>query len=602
MAWSWHGCCLSWECVRAGIRTNFGHQTGVSGNGGGRSGKPGRSLCFTALLKPPVARVIDQVLDVAGRVGTEVALRVAAIGPRPSIPRGLVLHESPTPTHTPMKYRILPIVSVALTLLASSLTPAHAQDAAAPAAPAATEQSAAAPAAEPAAPTDAEKVADVMAYFNNVAPTGPLAGVAGPGHNGFMMICAALVLFMTLPGLALFYGGLVRSKNVLSVLAQCMGIAGLVTILWWAVGYSLVFGASFASPFLGGSEYFFLKDVGMAPNTTYAGWPSQSVFAMYQLMFAIITPALIIGAIAERMKFSAIMLFVTLWMFAVYFPMAHMVWGGTGLMNGVWNADAKIPSIDFAGGTVVHMTSGWSALVLCMILGKRAGFGKEKMAPHSMVLCMVGTGMLWVGWYGFNAGSALAADGVAATAFMTTTLAAATAGFVWAMIEWATKGHPSILGFCSGIVAGLVVITPACGFVTANGAMIIGLLAGAIPYIFVMFVKAKLGYDDALDTFGVHAIGGTLGAILTGVLATEKANPNLVLEGYATKNGLAKLVTEGGLLGTQLQAIAVTLALSIVATVVIAYIVKAVVGLRPTPEIESTGLDLAEHGEQGYEH
>ncbi|NBV34516.1 MAG: ammonium transporter, partial [Proteobacteria bacterium] len=284
-------------------------------------------------------------------------------------------------------------------------------------------------------------------------------GVAGPGHNAWMMTSAALVLFMTLPGLALFYGGLVRKKNVLSVLAQCLGCAGMVTLLWWAFGYSLVFGKSFNSPYLGGSEYFFLKGVDSAPNTDYSYWISHNVFAMYQMMFAIITPALIVGAIAERMKFSAIMSFIGAWMFVVYFPMAHMIWGVTGLMNGVWNKDAAIPAIDFAGGTVVHMTSGWSALILCMILGKRTGFGKDRMAPHSMVLCMVGTGMLWVGWYGFNAGSALAADGIAANAFTTTTLAAATASFVWAMMERILRGHASILGFCSGAVAGLVVIT-----------------------------------------------------------------------------------------------------------------------------------------------
>ena len=450
---------------------------------------------------------------------------------------------------------------------------------------------------------------DTAAYFNNVAPTGPLKDIAGPGHNGFMMICTALVLFMTLPGLALFYGGLVRSKNVLSICGQCLGIAGLVTVLWWACGYSLVFGASFESPYLGGSEYFFLKDVGAKPNTTYAGWISQSVFAMYQLMFAIITPALIIGAVAERMKFWAVMLFVTIWMFAVYFPMAHMVWGGTGLMNGVWNGDAKITAIDFAGGTVVHMTSGWSALILCMMLGKRHGFGKEKMSPHSMVLCMVGTGMLWVGWYGFNAGSALAADGVAANAFMTTTLAAGTAGFVWALAEAMFRGKPSILGFCSGIVAGLVVITPACGFVTANGAMIIGLLAGLIPFLFVMVLKAKFGYDDALDTFGVHAIGGTLGAVLTAFLATDKVNGNLLLADYAGKNGLAKKAADGtfsldssALISGQFKAIAITLVLSIVATVIITLIVKAIVGLRPDVETEVAGLDISDHGEEGYEH
>ncbi|BCU76306.1 ammonium transporter [Luteolibacter sp. LG18] len=484
------------------------------------------------------------------------------------------------------------------------VTPAYAQEPAAPAAAAP-----AAPAAD-APPTVEERLTDIEHYFkNDAAPTKSLKDQSGPGHNGFLMICAALVLFMTLPGLALFYGGLVRSKNVLSICAQCLGIAGLVTIMWWAFGYSLVFGVNLKSPFIGGTEYFFLKDVGAAPNTTYAAWPAQSVFCMYQLMFAIITPALIIGAVAERMKFKAIMVFVALWMVVVYFPMAHMVWGGTGLMNGVWNSDAKVTAIDFAGGTVVHMTSGWSALVLCLILGKRIGFGKDKMAPHSMVLCMVGTGMLWVGWYGFNAGSSLSADGVASNAFMTTTLAAATAGFVWALIEGVHRGKPSVLGFCSGVVAGLVVITPACGFVTANGAMIIGLLAGLVPYIFVTILKGKFGYDDALDTFGVHAVGGTLGAIVTGFLASSDANSNLLLPDYAGKNGLAvadaagKLVlNKSGLITGQFIAIGITLAISIVATIVIALIVKAVVGLRPTPEEESIGLDLADHGEEGYEH
>jgi Amt family ammonium transporter len=323
---------------------------------------------------------------------------------------------------------------------------------------------------------------------------------------------------------------------------------------------------------------------------------------MYQLMFAIITPALIVGAIAERMKFSAVMLFVAIWMFVVYFPLAHMVWGFDGLMNGVWNGGAKIPAIDFAGGTVVHMSSGWSALVLCLMLGKRSGFGKEKMAPHSMVLVMVGTGMLWVGWYGFNAGSALAADGIASQAFMTTTLAAATATFVWGLVEKLHKGKPSVLGLCSGAVAGLVVITPAAGFVTAKGAMIIGVLAAVIPYFAVVFVKGKIGYDDALDTFGIHGVGGTLGAIITGVLATDKVNANLVSETYAVPNGLAKLVTEGGLVGAQIKAAILTIVLSVVATFVITLIVKAIVGLRPTAEVESTGLDLSDHGEAGYEH
>ncbi len=486
-----------------------------------------------------------------------------------------------------------------------------------PASPKTDTAAAEAPAAATATPPSAEDkdkaLMGVAAYLNNTDPAGttlqPVTGIPGPGHNGFMMVCAALVLFMTLPGLALFYGGLVRRKNVLSVCAQCLCCSGLVAILWWAFGYSLVFGTNFNSPFLGGSEYFFFKHITSAPNTNYAYWVSENVFSMYQLMFAIITPALIVGAIAERMKFSAIMGFITLWMFLIYFPMAHMVWGLSGFMNGVWNGGAaagamaadgtaltfvaaKIKAIDFAGGTVVHMTSGWSALILCIILGKRLGFGKEKMAPHSMVLCMVGTGMLWVGWYGFNAGSAVAADGVAANAFMTTTLAAAVAGFVWAMIEGITKGHPSILGFCSGIVAGLVVITPACGFVNATGAVIIGVLAAVIPYIFVVYVKNAIGYDDALDTFGVHAVGGTLGAIMTGLLATADVNSNL--------NTNLKDIVGKTLVFEQLKAVGLTLVLSIVGTVVIAFILKAVIGLRPTPEVETAGLDISEHNEEGY--
>ena len=338
-------------------------------------------------------------------------------------------------------------------------------------------------------------------------------GTPGPGHNAWMMTSSALVLFMTLPGLALFYGGLVRRKNVLSVLAQCFGITGLVTILWWAFGYSLVFGKSFSSPFYGGSEYFFLAGVNSVPNTDYAYWVSQNVYAMYQMMFAVITPALIVGAIAERMKYWTLLVFMTFWMFLVYFPMAHMVWGITGFMNGIWNPNSTIKAIDFAGGTVVHMTSGWSALILCLMLGPRLGFKKEPMPPHSMVLCMVGTSMLWVGWYGFNAGSAVGADVISSNAFMTTTLATAVGAFTWALMEKILRGKASVLGYCSGAVAGLVVITPACGFVNSTGAVIIGVLAAFVPYFAVSALKPALKYDDALDTFGVHAIGGTLGAL-----------------------------------------------------------------------------------------
>jgi Amt family ammonium transporter len=441
-------------------------------------------------------------------------------------------------------------------------------------------------------PSVEERLADLEAYVNNAARatagntnvTSKIAG-PGPGHNAWQMTSTALVLFMTLPGLALFYGGLVRKKNVLSVLAQCMGIAGLVTILWWAIGYSLSFGAGNA--IIGDSAYAMFK--GVEPGAVGAGyyWISDSMWAMFQLTFAIITPALIIGAIAERMKFIAVLLFVTIWMFAVYFPFAHMVWSTTGLMCGPLNKDAAIKALDFAGGTVVHMTSGWSALVLCIILGKRKNYGREPMTPHSMTLCMVGTGMLWVGWYGFNAGSALGADAIASNAFTTTTLAAATAGFVWPMIEWITRGKPSVLGFCSGIVAGLVVVTPACGFITPTSAVIIGVLAGIVPYLACSFLKKLIGYDDALDTFGVHGVGGTLGAILTGIMADEKAN--------SVVGGL-----KDGLLGAQLKAVALTIVWSVVATAIIAYIVKAVVGLRPTEEVEVNGLDLAEHGEEGY--
>jgi len=340
--------------------------------------------------------------------------------------------------------------------------------------------------------------------------------------------------------------------------------------------------------------------VGAAPNTTYAYWISQSIFCIYQLTFAIITPALIFGATAERMKFWAVMLFTALWMFIVYFPLAHMVWGGTGLMNGVWNADAVIPAIDFAGGTVVHMSSGWSALLLCIILGKRLGFGKTQMPPHSMVLCMVGTGMLWVGWYGFNAGSALAADGIATNAFLTTTLAAAVGAFVWAIMEAFLKGHPSILGFCSGAVAGLVVITPAAGFVDATGAVILGVVAGIVPFLAVTYLKSKIGYDDALDTFGVHAVGGTVGALLTGFYANSAVNANLVSDAYAAKNGLKAAIEGGTLWMVQLQAITLTLALALVGTFIVTMIVKFTIGLRPSAEEEAAGLDISDHGEEGY--
>jgi Amt family ammonium transporter len=469
--------------------------------------------------------------------------------------------------------------------LAGATFTTHAQETAAPAVAAVAE---AAPAAL-AEPTVEQRVADLEAYINNAARTPDVASKIpgpGPGHNAWQMVSTALVIFMTLPGLALFYGGLVRKKNILSVFAQCFAIAGLVSILWWAVGYSLSFGSG-GNAFIGGLGNMMLT--GVEAGATGAGyyWISDTMWAMFQLSFAIITPALILGAIAERMKFAAVLAFVTLWMFAVYFPFAHMVWATDGLMCGPLNPNAAIKAIDFAGGTVVHMTSGWSALVLCIILGPRLGFGKEKMTPHSMTLCAIGTGMLWVGWYGFNAGSALGADAIASNAFATTTLAAATAGFVWGMAEWALKGHASVLGFCSGIVAGLVVITPGAGFVTPSSAVIIGVLAGIIPFVFVSYLKAKFGLDDALDTFGIHGVGGTLGAILTGIFASEKAN--------SVVGGL-----KDGLLMEQLKAVGVTIFWSVVATAIIAYIIKFTIGLRPTAEVERQGLDINEHGEEGY--
>ena len=481
-------------------------------------------------------------------------------------------------------------VAASLAILGAVTSTLHAEDAV--------------PAPTPIAFADAPlkaQTAYLQAALTNGDPTATnIAPVAIAGHTAWMMVSAALVLLMTLPGLALFYGGLVRSKNVLSILAMCLGITSLVTIIWWSVGYSLVFGTNLASPFIGGTEFFFLKGIDSAPNTSYAYWIPQNVFCIFQLTFAIITPALIFGATAERLKFTALMAFVGLWMFLVYFPLAHMVWGATGLMNGVWNADAKIPAIDFAGGTVVHMSSGWSALILCLLLGKRVGHGKEPMPPHSLVLTMIGTGLLWVGWYGFNAGSALAADSIAANAFLTTTIATAIAAFVWPLLEFMLKGKPSVLGMCSGAVAGLVVITPAAGFVDSTGAAIIGVVAGVVPYFAVTVMKGIFKYDDALDTFGIHGVGGTVGALITGVLVNPAVNSNLVSDAYAAKNGLKAAIESHSLLVAQAKAAGITIALAVIGTLIITVIVKLVIGLRPSVEAEHQGLDITDHGEEGY--
>ncbi|MBL9210002.1 MAG: ammonium transporter [Opitutaceae bacterium] len=459
----------------------------------------------------------------------------------------------------------------------------------------------------PVAPTLEQRLAAVEAYLANgdptialkdaqgVRPAGlttPAASGPGPAHNAWMMLCAALVILMTLPGLALFYGGLVRTKNVLSVMAWCFGITSWVTVLWWAFGYSLVFGRSFNSGWIGGTEFFFFKGVGAAPNPDHSFWVSHQVFATFQLAFAIITPAVLIGAVVERMRFAAVMATVTLWLFLVYCPLAHMVWGVNGAMNGVWNAAAPIKAIDFAGGMVVEMASGYSALVLCLFVGRRLGYGRTPMPPHSLVACVTGTGLLWFGWYGFNAGSAVAADVVAANAFVTTTLAAAVAAGTWAAAEYLVRGRASVLGFCTGAVAGLVTITPACGFVDATGAILCGLAGGAVPFFVCTKVKSWFGFDDALDVFGVHGVGGTVGLVLTGLLATPAVNPNL-----ATHLGS---VVGKTLWLEQLKGIGVTLLLSTVGTAVIALFVDRVVGLRPTVETETEGLDLNEHGEEAY--
>ncbi len=440
----------------------------------------------------------------------------------------------------------------------------------------------------------AARVADLEAYIKNVAPAGAaLKSVPGPGHNGWMMVSSGLVLFMTLPGLALFYGGLVRRKNVLSVLAQCLGLTGVVTVLWWLCGYSLSF--AHGSPFLGGLGWKLFEGVGAAPNAEYAPWVSHNIHAMYQLMFAIITPALIVGAIAERMRFLPLMAFCVAWMFVVYFPVAHMVWGADGWMNGLANDGARIKAIDFAGGIVVHMTSGWSALVLCILLGKRKGFGREPITPHSMVLCMTGTGMLWLGWYGFNAGSSLAADGVASNAFVATTLSAGVGLCVWAVLEQFVRGKPSVLGMCSGAVAGLATITPASGFVNPTGAVVIGLAAGVATFVACSKLKSVLGYDDSLDTFGVHAVGGTLGTLMAGFLATADVNPNLAADRIRPFVGHSLWIE-------QAKAGGLVLVWSVVATWILYWAIERLWGFRVTEEVEHQGLDLAEHGEEGYSH
>ena len=350
-----------------------------------------------------------------------------------------------------------------------------------------------------------------------------VAAAQSSADNAWMLVSAALVLMMTGPGLALFYGGLVRRKNTLAIMMQSFMLMAVITVMWALVGYSLCFGGN--GPVIGGFEHAFLRGVGAEPNADYAGTIPQMTFMVYQLMFAIITPALITGATAERMKFSGTVLFLVLWFLVVYAPLAHMVWGKGGLLNAALGG--KFPTLDFAGGTVVHISSGVSALVCALYLGKRTGFPKQPMPPHSLVLSFIGACLLWVGWFGFNAGSALASSPLATSAFVAThfAAAAAAAALSWSAAEWIKNGRASALGAISAAVAGLVAITPAAGFVAPMPALVIGFVAGAFCYWMVTRIKAIFGYDDALDAFGVHGAGGTIGALLTGVFATQVVNP-----------------------------------------------------------------------------
>jgi Amt family ammonium transporter len=422
-----------------------------------------------------------------------------------------------------------------------------------------------------------------------------IADAKSSADNSWMLTSSALVLMMTGPGLALFYGGLVRKKNVLATMMQSFAMMALITVLWALFGYSLSFGAG--NGFLGDFHHLFLSGVGSQPDPDYSSTIPQQTFMVYQLMFAIITPALITGAFAERMKFSAMVIFMVLWSVVVYDPMAHMVWGKGGLLNAALGG--RFPTLDFAGGTVVHVTSGVSALVCAIYLGRRLGYPREAMPPHSVVLSFVGACLLWVGWFGFNAGSALAAGNLATSAFVATHFAAAAAVVGWVGAEWLRNGKPSALGAISGAVAGLVAITPAAGFVSPIPALFIGLAAGVFCYLMVAKVKARLGYDDSLDAFGVHGAGGTLGALLTGVFASSAVNP---IFKDAQGNTIASGVLEGNAhqLLNQFVGVVIAWALAAVGTLIILKIVDATIGLRVSEEHEIQGLDLSQHGEEGY--
>jgi len=399
------------------------------------------------------------------------------------------------------------------------------------------------------------------------------------GDTAWMITATALVLLMTVPGLALFYGGMVRKKNVLSVCMQAISVTGLVSVLWVIAGYSLAFGGGGA--YVGDLSKAFLAGVGV---DSLSGTIPETVFAMFQMTFAIITPVLIVGAFAERMKFSAMLTFMGIWVLAVYAPVCHWVWGGGFLGNA--------GALDFAGGTVVHINAGVSGLVITLVLGKRIGFPKEAMLPHNLILTMVGASLLWVGWFGFNAGSELAADGTAGMAMLVTQIAAGMAVLSWTVAEWVVYKKPSLLGACSGAVAGLVTITPASGFVGPVGALAIGLAAGLVCFWSVAFLKKAMGYDDSLDAFGVHAVGGIVGALLTGVFCAKS------LGGTGFSDHAASI---GGQLVIQAEAVLATIIYDVVATFIILKILDVVIGLRVSKDEEIEGLDISQHGEQIYD-
>ena len=432
------------------------------------------------------------------------------------------------------------------------------------------------------------KFAGLGALLSLISPGIAMAQEAtlDSGDTAWMLTATALVLFMTIPGLALFYGGMVRSKNILSVMMQCFAITGLMSILWMVYGYSLAFdtagmeaGVTNLNSFVGGLGRAFLS--GLTPDSL-TGTVPESVFISFQMTFAIITPALIVGAFAERMKFSAMLVFMGVWFTLVYAPIAHMVWGGDGGLMWDWGV------LDFAGGTVVHINAGIAGLVACIVLGKRKGFPTTPMAPHNLGLTLVGAAMLWIGWFGFNAGSSLAANGTAGMAMLVTQIATAAAALSWMFAEWLTHGKPSALGIASGVVAGLVAITPAAGTVGPMGALIIGLASGVICFFCATSLKRKLGYDDSLDAFGVHGVGGIVGALLTGVFAAP------ALGGFGEVENIALQ------LWIQFKGVLFTVVYTAIVTFVILKVIDVVMGLRVTEEEETIGLDLSLHNERGY--